>query len=248
MWGFLFERTGTLRLSGVCITLAVLGLCPAVDARAQASPAGTGRIEGTATISRRLTNPRQRVRVYSEPGTPPSTPQEPAHPFAGVVISLESTPVLRQVSRPQPAVAMAQRNEQFDPHVVAVVAGSSVEFPNNDPIYHNVFSLSSARSFDLGRYAQGSSKSVRFNTPGVVQVFCHIHADMSGYILVYDHPFFVMPDAQGRFTLDGIPPGEYQLVAWHERVRPVRVTVRVEAGRTSSPTIAIPLIDAPSTP
>lgn len=230
------------------MALAVLGLSPARDARAQSPSATTGRIEGTATISTRLTNPRQRVRVYAEPGTPAPRPAEPAHPFAGVVISLESTPALRQVSRAHPAAAMAQRNEQFSPHVLAVAAGSSVDFPNNDPIYHNVFSLSSARSFDLGRYAQGTSKSVRFNSAGVVQVFCHIHADMSGFILVYDHPFFVTPDADGRFTLDGIPPGEYQLVAWHERIRPVRMTVRVEAGHTSSPTIAIPLLDAPATP
>ena len=94
-----------------------------------------------------------------------------------------------------------QRDENFVPRVVAVTVGSEVEFPNDDPIYHNVFSLSRARTFDLGRYARGSSKSVEFESPSLIQVFCHIHADMSGYILVLQNPFFVQPDDALLFVL-----------------------------------------------
>ena len=213
-----------------------------------AQSAAAGRIEGVASISTRLTNPRQRVRVYAEPGTAPEAPPAAEHPFAGVVIALETTPALRQLTRAPATASMAQRAERFVPHVLAIGAGSAVEFPNQDPIYHNVFSLSSTRSFDLGRYARGEHKSVRFQRSGVVQVFCHIHADMSAYILVHDHSFYTMPDSTGRFTLDNVPPGDYYLVAWHERVRPIRVAVRVDAGRTVATRVLIPLTDPPATP
>ena len=226
------------------LLLAFVAGSPVAAALAQ----GTGRIDGLASISTRLTNPRQRVRVYAEPGSAPSAPPPAEHPFAGVVIALEGTPVLRAVAREPQTASMAQRAEHFVPHVLAIAAGSAVDFPNEDPIYHNVFSHSSARSYDLGRYARGEHKSVRFNRAGVVQVFCHIHADMSAYVLVYDHPFYVMPDSTGRFRLDNVPPGDYFLVAWHERVRPIRVAVRVEAGRTAQPRIAIPLTDPPAAP
>ena len=137
--------------------------------------------------------------------------------------------------------ALRQRDERFSPHVLPVLAGTTVEFPNDDDVFHNVFSLSSARTFDLGRYARGSSRSVNFPTAGVVQVFCHIHSDMSGIILVLDSPLFVVPDSTGRFVLDGVPPGSYQLVAWHERIKPVYTPVRIDAGRATPVRIRIPL-------
>jgi hypothetical protein len=127
-----------------------------------------------------------------------------------------------------------------------VLVGATVDFPNEDPLYHNVFSLSRAREFDLGRYPRGESKQVRFPTKGVVQVFCHIHADMSGYILVLANPFFVIPDSQGHFSLDHVPPGDYRLVAWHERIRPLITPIHVERGQTTSVNLRIPLADAPA--
>ena len=158
-----------------------------------------------------------------------------------MVLYLESAPALRGYARALPAAALRQRDEQFAPHILTVVAGTTVDFPNDDPIYHNVFSLSQARTFDLGRYPRGRSKLIRFDTPGIVQVFCHLHADMNGYILVLEHPFFVVPDAQGRYALDGVPPGDYRLVAWHERIRPIVVPVHVDAGRTTSLDVSIPV-------
>jgi plastocyanin len=119
----------------------------------------------------------------------------------------------------QPAsghAVMNQRNETFVPHVLAITTGSTVDFPNSDRIYHNVFSLSKPAPFDLGRYAAGHSKSIRFDRPGIVRVFCEIHSHMSAFILVFGHPFFTMTDADGRYRLDNIPPGTYSVVAWNE--------------------------------
>ena len=221
------------------VVLAVLVVVLAPGARAQE----TGRIEGIATISSRLTTPRLRVRVYDEPGTPPPDTTTESR-FSNVVMYLSAATPPR--GRPQPgspAPEMHQHGERFAPRVLPVVVGTTVEFPNDDPIYHNVFSLSRARSFDLGRYPRGSSKSVTFNTPGVIQVFCHIHADMSGTILVLDNPFYVVPDANGHYALDGVPAGDYQLIVWHERIRPLSIPVHVQAGRTTTQNMRIPLPD-----
>jgi len=122
-----------------------------------------------------------------------------------------------------------QRDETFVPHLVAIVAGAQVAFPNSDETYHNVFSLSRERPFDLGRYAAGQTKSVRFDRPGVVRVFCDIHSHMSAYVLVFAHRFFAVTDDDGRYRLDGVPPGTYTVVAWHELFETESKTVRVPA-------------------
>jgi len=109
-----------------------------------------------------------------------------------------------------------QRNETFVPHVLAIVAGTTVDFPNSDETYHNVFSLSSTKPFDLGRYAAGHSKSIRFDRPGIVRVFCDIHSHMSAFILVFAHRHFSVTDDEGRYRLDNVPPGTYTVMAWNE--------------------------------
>jgi plastocyanin len=111
---------------------------------------------------------------------------------------------------------MDQRNETFVPHVLTITTGTTVNFPNSDRIYHNVFSLSRTKSFDLGRYAVGRSKSIRFDRPGIVRVFCDIHSHMSAFILVFNHPFFALTDTEGRYRIDNIPPGSYNVIAWNE--------------------------------
>jgi plastocyanin len=208
-----------------------------------------GRLEGTARISSRLTAARLRVRVYSEPGDPgppPAAAPTGTNPFANVVLYLEDAESLRSAEPPvsAPVPLMRQRQERFEPHVLPVIQGTTITFPNDDPIYHNVFSLSRARTFDLGRYPQGESKSLRFGSAGVVQVFCHIHADMNGLILVLPNRYFISPDSLGHFVIDGVPPGEYRLVAWHERIRPIVTVVRVDAGRTTMLDLSIPLAEA----
>ena len=123
-----------------------------------------------------------------------------------------------------------QRNEMFVPHVIAIQVGTTVDFPNNDRTYHNVFSLSRVKSFDLGRYAAGRSKSVTFDRPGIVRVFCDIHSHMNAWILVFAHPFFAVTDADGRFRIDGIPPGTYTVAVWNEAASAESRTVVVAAG------------------
>ena len=210
--------------------------------------AATGRIEGTVEISAVLSAKRPRFRIYGDaaPGaTPPSRANlDTLAELQNVVIYVRSDRAHPLTASPEPASAhysMAQQDEQFVPHVLPVLQGATVEFPNEDDVYHNVFSLSGTRTFDLGRYPRGASRSVTFNKPGTVQVFCHIHSDMSGVILVLENPFFATPGPSGRFVIDGLPPGEYSIVGWHERIRPIVQNVHVTAGATSRVDFNIPL-------
>ena len=111
---------------------------------------------------------------------------------------------------------MHQTDERFVPHLLAIPAGSTVDFPNDDTTYHNVFSLSKAKRFDLGRYAVGRSKAVTFIQPGIVRVFCDIHSHMNAFILVFPHRLFAVTDDDGRYRIDGIRPGTYTVTAWYE--------------------------------
>ena len=132
------------------------------------------------------------------------------------VVYLESAPrAAFEAADPAHAV-LDQRNETFVPHLLAITTGTTVDFPNSDRIYHNVFSLSKTKTFDLGRYAAGRSQSVRFDRPGIVRVFCDIHSHMNAFILVFNHRFFAVTDADGRYRIDNIPPGTYNVVAWNE--------------------------------
>jgi plastocyanin len=132
------------------------------------------------------------------------------------VVYLESAPRGAFETDEGGHAVMDQKNETFVPHVLAITTGTTVDFPNSDKFYHNVFSLSKARKFDLGRYAAGHSVSVRFDRPGIVRVFCDIHSHMNAFILVFTHPFFAVTDPEGRYRIDNVPPGTYNLIAWNE--------------------------------
>lgn len=138
-------------------------------------------------------------------------------------------------------VAIRQQDESFTPRVVAVTVGSDVEFPNDDPIYHNVFSLARAKSFNLGRYPRGDTREVRFDKPGIVKVFCEIHSHMSATVMVFDHPWFAVPGEDGRFELPAIPPGDRQITAWHERLGDTTLRVRVESGQAVTTDFILPV-------
>ena len=206
----------------------------------------TGRVEGTVVLAPHLSSRKPRVRLDAVYGTP-TTPRRPVNELTNVVVYLEAVPS-PYPARPDTQRTMRQIHEAFVPHVLPVLVGDTVRFPNEDPFFHNVFSLSKARSFDLGRYATGLSKSVAFGRPGVVQVFCHIHSDMRATVLVLENPYYVTVDSSGRFALPEVPPGQYRLVAWHERIQPAVRKIRVEPGTTSTAHFEIPLPPDETTP
>ena len=127
------------------------------------------------------------------------------------------------------AVEIVTQEKRFLPRVLVVPPRSTVAFPNRDPIYHNVFSVSSGNRFDLGRYREGETRSTRLDKPGLVRIFCNVHEQMVAYVMVVDTPFHTIADADGRFHLDGLPAGRGTIVAWHERSATVRVPVELPA-------------------
>jgi plastocyanin len=115
------------------------------------------------------------------------------------------------------AAVMTTERKQFSPQVVVVPVGSSVRFPNQDPILHNVFSVSGRNTFDLGLVGKGPGRSATFKEAGIVRVFCNVHHAMFAHVVVVATPHFAVPDAEGRFRLEGLPAGSGRLKFWHER-------------------------------
>ena len=200
-------------------------MCSTLDTRAAANGSIRGRVE-----LRRTPPATERRPTVAELGAPAERDRTDRRRS---VVYLEAAPRgAFEPSEPGRAV-MDQRHETFVPHILAVTTGTIVDFPNSDRIYHNVFSLSKIARFDLGRYAAGRSKSVRFDRPGIIRVFCDIHSHMNAFILVFSHPFFAVTDLEGRYRIDDVPPGRHTVIAWNEGVnsepRPVTVS---EGGAT----------------
>jgi plastocyanin len=140
--------------------------------------------------------------------------------------------------------SMEQVGRRFSPDLVVVSVGESVLFPNMDPIFHNVFSLSSTRIFDLGNYPKGDSRSVTFSRPGIVYVNCHLHPNMAGTIVVTPNAWHAKADRAGQFELRDVPPGDYKIVAWHKSAGYFRKTVRVVPGADTRTEFFIPFTEA----
>jgi plastocyanin len=192
-------------------------VCAAWTLATPGAAARPGTIRGRVEVRRSLPASDRRPLV-AELSTPESVAARDVVERTRSVVYLESAPRgAFEQSEPGRAV-MDQRNETFVPHILAITTGTTVDFPNSDRIYHNVFSLSKTRRFDLGRYPVGHSKQVRFDQPGIVRVFCDIHSHMNAFILVFGHPFFAVTDAEGRYHIDNIPPGAYSVVAWNEGI------------------------------
>jgi plastocyanin len=225
----------------VAISLAAcLALLAAALPRAQAPDPGS--ISGRVTLTTRL-----KGRALPSTAYPTRAVGRGAHPagpdIRDVVVYLKD-PAVRSTP-PTLKAELLQEHESFVPHVLAVTKGTTVDFPNGDPIYHNVFSLSGAGTFDLGRYPQGQSRSQKMAKAGIVKVFCHIHSQMSATILVFDHPYFTIPQESGSFELANVPPGSYTIVGWHERVGERTAGVRVERGRATTIDLSLPVEDPP---
>ncbi len=132
-------------------------------------------------------------------------------------------------SKPLPKFVVDQRDRAFVPHISVVTAGTKIDFPNNDFVYHNVFAEYDAKKFDLGMYPRGSKKEVRFDKPGLVALLCSVHSEMSAYVMVVDTPYYAISNKKGGFTIPNVAPGEYTLKAWHESGQKVVQKVKVTA-------------------
>ena len=133
-------------------------------------------------------------------------------PELNAVVWLEAPHAPAPVTKQK--IVLSQRNETFLPHVLAVRVGTTVEFPNEDRVYHNVFSFHDGKKFDLGTYPVGSLRRLAFSEAGVSRLFCNIHPHMFGYVVALDSPSFVAVNKDGTFTIPGVPPGTYTYHAW----------------------------------
>jgi plastocyanin len=165
-----------------------------------------------------------------------------------VVVWLVPTQMVQKVrlNAEPPSYRINQRNRMFEPRLLVVPAGSTVEFPNYDPWFHNVFSSSGSRRFDLGLYDAGVQKAVRFDRPGVSYLFCSIHPEMMAIVLTVDSTYFAISDKTGHISIGNVPPGKYFLHVWYENATPqalqaVRPVVFVGDQSNSMPTISIAL-------
>ena len=194
-----------------------------VAALASAVPVLAGTIAGHVEV-RRTPRPAEARPGTAEIGLPA---RHDAPDRRRSVVYLQTAPQGAFEVGEKPRARLDQRNEAFDPYVLAIGTGTTVDFPNNDRTYHNVFSLSKAARFDLGRYSRGRSKSVRFDQPGVVRVFCDIHSHMSAFILVFAHRYFATTEADGRYRIARVPPGSYMVAVWSDgeerEARPVTI-------------------------
>ena len=155
-----------------------------------------------------------------------------------VAVYLEGAP-----KSPATEIAKAsieQKDRRFVPDLVVIPAGSTVSFPNFDPIFHNVFSLSKAKSFDLGNYREGQSRLVTFPVPGVVAVYCHLHSNMAASIVVAPSRWAVVVDRDGAFTLKDVPAGTYTVVAWHKTAGTFRKTVTIGEKQDATVSFTLP--------
>ncbi|HYV62373.1 MAG TPA: carboxypeptidase regulatory-like domain-containing protein [Bryobacteraceae bacterium] len=201
-------------------------------------------IRGTVTIERKLTprNVTPAAGLYQRGTTVALRPDasENALDFerSHVVVYLDGQ---QSVPSSTATAAMEQQNRRFSPDLVVIPAGSAVSFPNFDPIFHNVFSLSKPKSFDLGNYPKGQTRTVTFPKPGIVSVYCHLHPNMAGTIVVTPNQWGARADAAGQFVLADVPPGKYTVVAWHKTGGTFRKTIDVVAGQDSEVNFFVPL-------
>ncbi len=221
---------------GVLIALAVL-----------AWSAGAENITGTILIKKRLTrrSVTATVPVYQRGAIvqlgKDTEQQDPlAFERSRVIVYLEG-PAPQDEPGQRITARIAQIDRRFSPDLVVIPAGSAVVFPNEDPIFHNIFSLSKPISFDLGSYDKGESRTVQFPRAGVVDVYCHLHPNMTATVVVTPNRWYARSDPSGQYRIPDVPPGRYTVVAWHKYAGLFRKSIVVEPGHDATVDFFIPL-------
>jgi len=200
------------------------------------SSAGAAAIRGVVRVPAVREPEHASMNPYPGRASALANPMPVAHgAVTDAVVYLDGSPPAG-ASPPVPSrlPKLAQRGQSFVPRVLPVAIGTRVDFPNYDPIYHNVFSVSPVKRFDLGKYARGKSKSVVFDKPGRVNVYCEIHSGMEAFIVVLPSKWFTQPDANGAFALPDLPAGTYSLKAWHPDFGERSATVVVPEDKDAS--------------
>jgi plastocyanin len=209
--------------------------------------AGAEDITGTILIKKKLTkrSVTPEVSVYQRGESVQLGQDSPTDPLAfersRVVIYLEGAAQVPATLTTSSVPRVAQIDRRFSPDLLVIPAGTTVSFPNMDPIFHNIFSLSRARSFDLGSYDRGQTRKVEFPKPGIVDVYCHLHPNMEATIVVTPNRWFARADGNGQYRINNVAPGQYTVVAWHKYAGFFRKTITIQSGHDAVADFFIPL-------
>ncbi len=207
------------------------------------SLSSAAELNGRVLVTRKLTKKRVTLPVYQLRGASPAPDHDlpqPVNEYGELAVFLEGS--ASDAGKPV-RVELRQEGQQFAPRLLVVPVGSTVSFPNADPVFHNVFSLSGAKKFDLGYYPAGQTRLVKFDEPGVVQVYCHLHPNMYAAIVVAPNRWYAQPGEDGTFSLHDVPPGTYTLVTWHMNAGYFRKSVRVTSEPSTDVLLNIPIRD-----
>lgn len=154
-----------------------------------------------------------------------------------VVVFLENVSGVFKPPAKKPSID--QKNLIFLPHILPVLVGTTVEFPNNDNVMHNVFSPAKVKKFNLGTYGSGTIREVTFDKPGVIPLLCNVHAEMSAYVIVLQNPYFASTGPDGKFSIKNIPPGTYTIKTWHEKLKAQEKKIIISKGKSSTINFAL---------
>jgi plastocyanin len=226
--------------------LLTLGL--AFSFASSASYGIAAELNGRIVITKKFTKKRVTLPAYQLRGVSSAAEPDdsgPVNEYKEVVVFLEGDlPKGNLPNTNKPVQAeLQQRHHRFEPQLLVIPVGSTVSFPNADPLFHNVFSLSNTKKFDLGYYPAGQTRVVKFDEHGVVQVYCHLHPNMYAAIVVVPNRWYARPADDGTFSLRDIPPGNYHLVAWHMSAGFFRKQVHVPASGDGDVSMNIPIRD-----
>ena len=158
---------------------------------------------------------------------------------SNIVVFVEGVSGPYQAQQPRDVPRIGHKGKRFSPGITPIVRGNSVDFFNDDNIFHNVFSLSKTKPFDLGVYPKGSSKLVNFDRTGLVKIYCNLHPNMVGNILILNNPYYAVTDTYGNYSISGVPEGQYRLRVWYEFSNELEKTIHLTKGSAHSHSFTI---------